>query len=398
MMVLNVGLGWCTGGIVNNTAVDGKPYILSAYHCLADFTPDLDLWRFDFNYESDSCVNPEEEPSFNSITGCVIRSRGIDSDFMLMELNEQIPVHFNVYFSGWDRSDNYTPEQTAIIHHPSADIKKVSVDLQTTEIFPNIIHWTEGYTTTSKSHYKAFFDQGIYEPGSSGAPLFDPKGRIIAQLHGGVADCSSNYGYCGRFNRSWDWGDTPDTRLLDWLDPLNTGTDTLDGTNHPQEVNTFGIRGIVRDPKGTPMEGVEIYLEGDISIQAVTDETGQFSFNQVPRSGNHTVHAIKNINPKNGVSALDLLLIQKHILLIQPFSEAYQVLASDATGNGELSASDLLILQKLLLDKISFLPGVESWVFEPAIHNITDPEGNLLELDLLAIKIGDVNNSADPDQ
>ncbi|MCB9265399.1 MAG: hypothetical protein H6558_10270, partial [Lewinellaceae bacterium] len=52
IMALEEGTGYCSGTLVNNTAEDGTPYVLSAFHCQDGYTPIYDLWRFDFSYQS----------------------------------------------------------------------------------------------------------------------------------------------------------------------------------------------------------------------------------------------------------------------------------------------------------------------------------------------------------
>src|SRR5690606_12607805 len=69
-MVMDEGIGWCSGALVNTTRQDKTPYLLSAYHCQYDFTPQYDLWRFDFTYTSPTCANPAVEPAYFSLTGC----------------------------------------------------------------------------------------------------------------------------------------------------------------------------------------------------------------------------------------------------------------------------------------------------------------------------------------
>jgi hypothetical protein len=77
----------------------------------------------------------------------------------------------------------------------------------------------------------ADWDLGSTEPGSSGSPLFDQAHRVIGQLHGGFASCTSQEAdWYGKFSVSWNGGGTSSTRLSDWLDPDGTGvlvTDTV---------------------------------------------------------------------------------------------------------------------------------------------------------------------------
>tara|TARA_B110000093_G_scaffold64370_1_gene69942 strand:+ start:1 stop:1215 length:1215 start_codon:yes stop_codon:yes gene_type:complete len=77
------------------------------------------------------------------------------------------------------------------------------------------------------------WEDGVTEGGSSGSPLFDQNHRIIGQLYGGYAACSGSVNngqadWYGRFGVSWD-GNSPQTRLKDWLDPQNSSPLSLDG-------------------------------------------------------------------------------------------------------------------------------------------------------------------------
>ena len=49
-------------------------------------------------------------------------------------------------------------------------------------------------------------------------------------MHGGFSGCPPISKYYGKLNLSWEGGGSSTTRLKDWLDPLNTGTYTLDYT------------------------------------------------------------------------------------------------------------------------------------------------------------------------
>ena len=103
LRVFEEGIGWCTGSLINNTNQDGTPYILSGFHCIAGFTPNLNLWRFDFNYEFSGCSDETVEPVRYSMQGCQYRSGREQTDFLLLELDDVIPQFYNVYFHGWDR-------------------------------------------------------------------------------------------------------------------------------------------------------------------------------------------------------------------------------------------------------------------------------------------------------
>jgi lysyl endopeptidase len=224
-MLVTGGNGFCSGALINNTSNDGTPYFLSADHCYT--TPGSVVYWF--NWQSATCANPGTSPSYQSISGATNRARYATSDVWLVELSSTPPAGYNVYFSGWNRTmDNNIAGKIWGIHHPSGDIKKISwstLGASTTTYLQNpvpgngshwrVTQWSDGTTT---------------EGGSSGSPLYDPDGRIIGQLHGGYASCSSmTSDWYGKLGVSWTGGGTNATRLSNWLDPTSTGVTVLDG-------------------------------------------------------------------------------------------------------------------------------------------------------------------------
>jgi hypothetical protein len=90
--------------------------------------------------------------------------------------------------------------------------------------FPNHTHWEV-----------PSWDKGTTEGGSSGSGLFNPFQQLIGQLEGGYALCEGSQSngegdWYGKFSYSWTNNDRSDSNRLDyWLDPLNTGAETLNG-------------------------------------------------------------------------------------------------------------------------------------------------------------------------
>ena len=218
-LITNGGYAVCTGALVNNTAQDGTPYFLTANHCLGNPSS----WVYYFNHESSTCSG-STGPTNQSISGGTLLANNSGSDVALIELSATPPASFNVQYAGWDAS-GATPASATGIHHPSGDVKKICFE----EDAP--------YTSTASGAqvwWIGDWELGVTEPGSSGSPLFDQNHRIIGQLYGGAAACSGSvnngaYDFYGRFDVSWDNGSNPSTRLIDWLDPENTGAVVLDG-------------------------------------------------------------------------------------------------------------------------------------------------------------------------
>ncbi|MDQ3192155.1 MAG: trypsin-like peptidase domain-containing protein [Bacteroidota bacterium] len=239
LITTNGGSRLCTGSLVNNTCNNGTPYFLTADHCLGS---GVNTWVFIFNYDSPQCSPSIDGPLANSISGCSLRANNPGSDFALLELSSVPPASYDVFYAGWDRTGDIPTFQTAI-HHPSGDVKKISFDYDPA----SAVTWNGAACWEI-----ANWESGTTEPGSSGSPLFDNNNRLIGQLYGGSASCSSitDDAY-GRFDVSWN-GSSASNRLSDWLDPCNTNDMTIDGFNPNQPTLTLdaGISSILSPLNG----------------------------------------------------------------------------------------------------------------------------------------------------
>ncbi len=226
VMLVSGSNGFCTGALINNTLNDGKPYVLTANHCYSNPA----TWIFRFQWESTSCINPSTSPTFQSLSGAVLRAQGTPSDFCLVEItgglvNGTVPAAYTPYFSGWDNTETISPSAVCI-HHPSGDIKKIAIE-------NNALISTSFGGSPSNSHWGVLsWDLGVTEPGSSGSPLFNQNRRIIGQLHGGASACGASVlsDEYGKVSVSWNpAGSTSSGQLKYWLDPNNTNASFLDG-------------------------------------------------------------------------------------------------------------------------------------------------------------------------
>lgn len=390
IVVVEEGMGYCSGSLINNTANDGKQYFLTANHCSAGFTPLYDMWRFDFNYETAGCANPTVEPTYDSVLGCTFKAARQESDFALYEIMTPIPLDYNVQLNGWNRSVSFVPPLCAYVHHPAGDIKKIAVENNSATIHPIQINWSNDVSTPGNHHFKINLDIGTIEGGSSGSPLFDSNGRIIGQLHGGNADCDIFITYAGRIAKSWDEGTTPETRLMDWLDPIGTGAITIDAFE-PVETG-YSQTGQIINTSGEGIGQVTLQISGGLTGTIVTDSSGMFTLNNLSPNQTYTITPIKNINANNGVSTFDIVTIQKHILGVDPIDAPYTLLAADANNSGTVTTFDLVELRKLVLTIYSEFPQNLSWRFVPEsvdIHPAVMPV-------IIGYKIGDVTGDADP--
>lgn len=199
----------CSGALINNTAQDSKQYFLTANHC---YSGNPATWVFNFNYESATCAGTTG--TAQSVSGSTLKIKSAASDFCLVEITQDLPANYNLFFSGWSRST--TPSTISHgIHHPQGDIKKICQDNDSAiaSSFNGAPCWRV-----------ADWEQGVTEGGSSGSPLYDQNKRIVGQLFGGQATCSFLFNdYYGRFDVSMNNG------LATYLDPSGTGMTALDG-------------------------------------------------------------------------------------------------------------------------------------------------------------------------
>ena len=247
VMLVSGSNGFCSGALINNALNDGKPYVLTANHCYSDPTN----WIFRFNWQAADCNNPAASPSFQSLSGAVLRSRRTPSDFCLVEITgglqgNTVPLSYNPYFAGWNNADS-PPTSTVSIHHPSGDIKKIAFDDA-----PAISSQGMGSTEANSTWTVEWDRNTTTEGGSSGSPLFDQNHRIIGQLWGGGASCSnlSSPDYYGRVHSSWEPANSNSTNQLKfWLDPNNSGAEFIDGYD-PSNATPVAVDPGVTNPQG----------------------------------------------------------------------------------------------------------------------------------------------------
>ncbi|MCB1164190.1 trypsin-like peptidase domain-containing protein [bacterium] len=212
------GSTFCTGFMVNNTAQDGTPYFMTANHCGITAGNAASLVVY-WNFESPNCGDQCCGSLAQHQTGSFFRSSYAASDFTLVELDELPNPAWLVTYAGWDNT-SADPSAAIAIHHPNTDEKSISFEYDPTSTTSYLSNTIPGDGT----HIRITdWDLGTTEPGSSGSPLFNPAHRVVGQLHGGYASCTSQTSdWYGRFSVSWTHG------LSAYLDPIGSGATVLD--------------------------------------------------------------------------------------------------------------------------------------------------------------------------
>ena len=177
---------------------------------------------------------------------------------------------------------------------------------------------------------------------------------------------------------------------------------------------TSTINGVVMMENGETVSDVNISLvTSDSTQELITNAEGDFLFEELPSCEVDQITFLRDGDVANGVSTLDLIFIQKHILGVSPFDSPYKIIASDVDNSESVTTLDLIRMRKVILAVDDFFPNNTSWRFVLADYEFSDPLNpwaddfpesldfnGVVSSDLsptvIAIKVGDVNNSADP--
>ncbi|MBK7790272.1 MAG: HYR domain-containing protein [Saprospiraceae bacterium] len=171
--------------------------------------------------------------------------------------------------------------------------------------------------------------------------------------------------------------------------------------------NIFRVFGYVLTENSVPVEGVNMNLGGMGSVS--TNNTGAYRFENMESAGNYMLKPEKNDGLLEGVSTLDIIMIQRHILGSSKIISPYRLVAADVNNDDRISASDLVELKKAILGTSLSFKNNTSWKMidskysfpdpnnpfndeYPLYHEFTTPRGSMLS-DFVGVKVGDVNTS-----
>lgn len=195
-------------------------------------------------------------------------------------------------------------------------------------------------------------------------------------------------------------------------DNSNNDDEDDDVDSDTEEGNASAIiTGTVSTEDGSELQDVEVSLGGSNMKPSMTDNSGEYSFPAMEVGGAYAIAPQLDSDPTNGLSTLDIVLIQKHVLGLEQLPTPYKILAADVNNDKKITASDLVELRKMILGLKPTFDNIDSWRFvstdvefasneDPLWHqklhdyNIDNLNGNM-DVDFTGIKVGDVNNSAD---
>ena len=142
---------------------------------------------------------------------------------------------------------------------------------------------------------------------------------------------------------------------------------------------------------------------------AFTDIDGGYAFLSNLENVNYELSVLKDDNHTNGVSTLDLVLIQRHIIGFADLNSPYKVIAGDINNDEKVSSIDVVELRKVILGIQEEFENNTSWRFVDGkqvfadssspwpvdeTRSISGLSSDMEEEDFVAVKVGDVNATA----
>ena len=133
--------------------------------------------------------------------------------------------------------------------------------------------------------------------------------------------------------------------------------DTLKGANSNgcDSITTLNltispsVSGNIISPLWKPIPSVIATLKSNNMVY--NTYSNNYKFTCTNNGSNDTIHLTKNndVNKANGVTALDIALVQSHILGKSILSSPYKIIAADVSGDGKVTALDIVYLKRLIL-------------------------------------------------
>ncbi len=179
-----------------------------------------------------------------------------------------------------------------------------------------------------------------------------------------------------------------------------------------EQPSSAAITGSIKTEGQVAFSGATVSIEASMTEypkEDVTDEAGTYAFMQNPLNENYRLRPAYEDIMLNGVSTLDLVHIQRHILSLAPLDSPYKIMAADINSDQSVSAADIVALRQLIIGQLEDIASTDSWMFIkeeqsffdesapwPYIEDIiiTNLQYILSDQDFIALKMGDMNQSA----
>ncbi|NOT37188.1 MAG: T9SS type A sorting domain-containing protein [Saprospiraceae bacterium] len=173
----------------------------------------------------------------------------------------------------------------------------------------------------------------------------------------------------------------------------------------------FGkVAGIVSTPDNRTIPSSVISIESNsVSTDKISSYT--FAFENLNLGNDYRISVLNDQDYLNGVSTLDIVKMQKHILGKESFASPWQYLAADVTNDEKVTSADIAALRRLILGIDSKFKNSMSWKYLINTYQFPNEEnpwqeklpesyyypsisGEMNYTDFYGIKVGDVSQSS----
>lgn len=206
----------------------------------------------------------------------------------------------------------------------------------------------------------------------------------------------------------------------DWVSTTVDIQNNMNACTNPSpspapSLRTAGIEGSIKNETGKAIDQVSLkIMNGENAISENLVYNGKYKNEELLLGNTYDIIPRKDVNHANGVSTIDMILMQRHIMGIKALTSPYKMIAADIDRDNEITASDLIELRKLILGIDTKFSKNESWRFVNAMYAFSDLANTLkepfeekykiidmdksMQIDFIGVKIGDVNESSLPNE
>lgn len=171
------------------------------------------------------------------------------------------------------------------------------------------------------------------------------------------------------------------------------------------------ISGRVESEMGSPVRSTTLQLTGTAIDSMTTGLNGEWNFDvAIGQAYTVTPEKYNDTVTNNGVTTLDLILMRRHILNVDTLNSPYKILAADVNFSNDVSTLDLILTRAVILQTNTTFPNGMLWNFVSIDYVFANPISpwpyedfrtyasatSLTDQDFVGVKLGDVNNTWDP--
>jgi len=170
------------------------------------------------------------------------------------------------------------------------------------------------------------------------------------------------------------------------------------------------LDGFIAVGNSAMIEDVEVRLRGNADVMKMTDQEGYYAFNYMPYGGSYVIKPQKDGDDMQGLTTIDLVMIQRHIIGSYELDSPYKILAADVDLNESITVKDIVEIRRLILGLNMEFTYTDSWRFVTEDNIFFDPKNPYwsiveekyqisnfsddLKANFIGIKMGDVNEDA----